>query len=114
MNENEIRNKLYERMQKEYNDFINNLKEASPKEIIDSSYQITMKEELVSMFYPECNDFSIEEIKTLNKTKKPLEELYQGWMDCEYGINSVLKDSAYDTIEFIQKEQKQKNKSQER
>lgn len=46
-----IREELYSKMEKEYDLFIENLKQLSPEKIIDSAYEKVMKEELVSMFY---------------------------------------------------------------
>ena len=114
MNEVEIRKKLYEKMEKEFRDFIEEIKNNEPEVIVNSAYQIVIKEELVSMFYPESEQYDIEEIKALNKTKNPLEELYQGWMDSDAGIHSVLEDNVSDTIEEIQKEQREKKKDRER
>jgi len=114
MNEMEIRNNLYEKLEKEFKDFIEELKQKEPQEIIDNAYQITIKKELVSMFYPESEQYDIDEIKALNKTKEPLEELYQGWMDSDAGINSALEDSVYETLEEVEKEQRQKKKDRER
>ena len=114
MNEVEIRKKLYEKMEKEFRDFIEEIKNNEPEVIVNSAYQIVIKEELVSMFYPESEQYDIEEIKALNKTKNPLEELYQGWMDSDAGIHSVLEDNVSDTIEDIQKEQREKKKDRER
>lgn len=114
MNEMDIRKKLYEKMQKEYNDFIEEMKNNEPQFIVNNAYQIVIKEELVAMFYPESEQYDIDEIKALNKTKNPLEELYQGWMDSDAGIHSVLEDNVSDTIEEIQKEQREKKKDRER
>ncbi|MBQ9854015.1 MAG: DUF3848 domain-containing protein [Bacilli bacterium] len=114
MNEMDIRKKLYEKMQNEYNDFIEEMKNNEPQFIVNNAYQIVIKEELVSMFYPESEQYDIDEIKALNKTKNPLEELYQGWMDSDAGIHSVLEDNVSDTIEEIQKEQREKKKDRER
>lgn len=114
MNEMDIRKKLYEKMQKEYNDFIEEMKNNEPQFIVNNAYQIVIKEELVAMFYPESEQYDIDEIKALNKTKNPLEELYQGWMDLDAGIHSVLEDNVSDTIEEIQKEQREKKKDRER
>lgn len=114
MNEYDIRNKLYERMQLEYNDYLNSLMEASPKEIIDNSYQIVVKDEMVSMFIPESERYDIEDIKVLSKTKKPLEELYQDWLSCDVNINQVLDDSIQLSFDNIREVQKNKNKAQER
>lgn len=114
MNEMDIRKKLYEKMQNEYNDFIEEMKNNEPQFIVNNAYQIVIKEELVAMFYPESEQYVIDEIKALNKTKNPLEELYQGWMDSDAGIHSVLEDNVSDTIEEIQKEQREKKKDRER
>lgn len=114
MNEMDIRKKLYEKMQNEYNDFIEEMKNNEPQFIVNNAYQIVIKEELVAMFYPESEQYDIDEIKALNKAKNPLEELYQGWMDSDAGIHSVLEDNVSDTIEEIQKEQREKKKDRER
>lgn len=114
MNEMDIRKKLYEKMQKEYNDFIEEMKNNEPQFIVNNAYQIVIKEELVAMFYPESEQYDIDEIKALNKTKNPLEELYQGWMDSDAGLHFVLEDNVSDTIEEIQKEQREKKKDRER
>lgn len=114
MNEYDIRNKLYERMQQEYDNYINTLMEASPKEIIDNSNQISIKEELVSMFIPESERYDIDDIKSLSKTKKPLEELYQDWIDCDINISQVLDDSIQLSFDNIREAQKNKHKTQER
>lgn len=115
MNEKEIRQELYDKMVQEYEEYLSNLKDNNAQFIIDNAYQITMKEELVSMFYPELEKYEMEDVKVLNKSKRPLEELYQGWMDSDAGIHSVLEDSVDDTLEELKREQKEKqNKSKER
>ena len=114
MNEMEIRKKLYEKLEKEFRDFIEDMKTNEAEVIVNSAYPIVMKEELLSMFYPESERFDIEEIKALNKIDSPLEELYQGWMDTDEGIHSVLEDSVSNTLEEVLKEQKEKKKDRER
>ena len=110
MQDMEIRQELYDKMQNEYNEYLNELKNSDAQNIINNAYQITMKEEIVSFFYPELEKYDIEDIRALNKTKNPLEELYQGWMDSDAGIHSVLEDSVDYTIEDLKKEQKEKQK----
>lgn len=114
MNETDIRNKLYEKLEKEYKEYIEDLKKTDPQNIINNAYQITIKEEMVAMFYPESDKYDFNEIKALYKTDKPLDELYQGWMDTDYGINSVLEDSVNDTLEQVLEYQKEKKKDRER
>lgn len=110
MQDIEIRQELYEKMQTEYNEYLVNLKNTNAQNIIDNAYQITIKEELVTMFYPDLEKYEVEDIKALNKSKNPLEELYQGWMDSDAGIHSVLEDSVDDTLEELKREQKEKQK----
>lgn len=113
-NEMKIREELYSKLEKEYNSFIENLKKSPPEKIIDKAYEKVMKEELCAMFYPEYDRYDIDQIKALNKTKAPLQELYNGWMDSDSGIHQALEDSTFDLLEELVQEQKQKNKSMER
>lgn len=110
--ENKIREELYDKLSMEYDSFIEEIKKLPPVQIIDKSYEKVMKEEFVSMFYPENTEYDISDIKALNKSKNPLEELYQGWMDFDGGIHQSLEGSVENTIEFLKKEQR--NKSMER
>lgn len=109
-----IRENLFNKMQQEYDDFINNLKQQTPQKIIEGAYQKVIKEEILGDFYPEYKHYDIDKIKALGKTKAPLEELYQGWMKCDAGIHQALEDNIYDTLDDIEKEQKQKKNSRER
>ena len=78
------------------------------------SYEKVMKEEILGDFYPEYEHYDMEKIRALNKCKDPLEELYQGWMNCDAGIHQALEDSTYDTLDNLVEEQKEKKKSRER
>ncbi len=113
-NEMKIREEVYNKMEQEYNNYIENLKLKTPDEIIKSSYEKVMKEEILGDFYPEYEHYDMKKIKALNKCKEPLEELYQGWMDCDAGIHQVLEDSTYDTLDRLVEEQKEKKKTRER
>lgn len=112
--EEKIREELYQKLSLEYDSFIEEVKKLPPEKIIDKSYEKVMKEEFVSMFYPESDQYDISDIKALNKSEYPLEELYQGWMDEDSGIHQILESSVEDTIDLLKKEQKNKNKSMER
>ena len=110
-NELKTRTELYNKIQNEYNNFIENLKQQTPTVILDKAYEKVMKEETVYMFYPESEKFTIEQIKALNKTRAPLDELYQGWMRSDVNLNELYEDNVYDTLDNIVEEQrKEKNK----
>lgn len=110
-----LKQEIYDKLEQEYNKFIEDLKTMTPEEIINKAYEKVMKEELKEMLYPEFNNYDLSELKALNKTKNPLEELYQGWMNYEGGVHEPLEYSIEDTLEFLKREQdRNKNKSMER
>lgn len=109
-----IRTGLYNKIQNEYNNFIENLKQQTPIVILDKAYEKVMKEETVYMFYPDLNKFTIEQIKALNKTKAPLDELYQGWMRSDVNLNELYEDNIIDTIDMLAEEQIQSKKEKQR
>ena len=110
-----LKEELYDKLEKEYNEFTEDLKTKAPEEIISKSYEKVMKEELKEMFYPEINNYDLSELKILNKTKNPLEELYQGWMEYDGGVHEPLECSVEETLEFLKEQhEKSKNKSRER
>ena len=113
-NEMKIREEVYNKMESEYQNFINNLKEKTPDEIVDKSYEITIKEELLYDFQPEYEFYNIEKIRALNKSKAPLEELYQGWLSYDTNIHEVLEYSTNYTLDKLVIYQKEKSKQIER
>lgn len=108
--EDKIRQELYDKLENEYNNFIDELKTLPPEKIIDKSYEKVMKEETLSMFIPESKMFDMEELKALNKEKNPLEYLYQGWMDSDLNINQLYEDNVRDSLYDLVEEQKNKSK----
>lgn len=116
-NEMKLRTELYQKLEKEFNDFIEELKSERPEVIMERAYEKVMKEETYVMFYPETEKFDISQIRALNKTDRPLQELYDGWMDCDVNLNQLYEDNIYDTLEDLklkQKEEKALKNSKER
>ena len=111
-----LRKQLYYKMNKEYEEFISTLSKKSPKEIIDSAFEKVSKEDILSLFDHYNDSYSKEQIEILNKCKYPLGELYNGWLDCNSGVDPVMENSIVNTIEELSELQlqKQKDKSRER
>ena len=112
--EEQIRNKLYQKMENEFNSYIEKLKKLPPEKIILSSYEKIMKEEMMLSFYPDNEMYDINQIKALNKCDKPLDKLYSDWMDNDISFNGVIEDSITNTLNDLVKVQKEKNNSKER
>lgn len=113
-NEIEIRVKVYQKLEEEYKEFMDNLRALEPRQIFDKSYEKVIKEELVTMFFSESIEFDSSDMLALYKSNNPLEELYQGWMKFDGGIHTVLEDSVNNTIKNLKTEQKNKIPNMER
>ena len=114
MDEMKIRNNFYKKVEKElfkYKEYLMTLK---PEQIINHSHQLCIKEELCYMLHPNGEDFSIEDIKILNKLNKPLDKIYQDWNDCEWGLNEPLRESVDETIERLEELYSKKRKDKVR
>lgn len=101
MIELELKKKLYSKMLKEFDEFKENIKEYTFEKLLDMSYEYTIKNELLHMFYFE-NDYDIEEIRALYNCDNSLERLYDDWIeDDNSGINSMLEDCVYNSLETL-------------
>ena len=103
MNELELKKKLYLKMSKEFNEFKENLRDCSFEKLLDMSYEYTIKNELLNMFYFE-NEYDIDQIKALYIRDNPLQELYDGYFDSEGGIHNILENCVDNTIDGLMEE----------
>ncbi len=95
---------LYEKLAKEHDDFIADLKTKTPEQIIESSYEKVMKDDLLSVF--EYTDFSQTEAKALYRLDKPLDALYQEWLHNDMTYMDMLRDTIDNRIESAVREMK--------
>lgn len=103
---NKLREDLYNKMEKEYDDFVEKLKVFSPERIIDTSYEVVIKGEFLSLFYPYGSIYSIEAIEKLNEFEKPLEVLYIHWLRSDGGIHEVLEDYIASILAYFTRNRK--------
>lgn len=99
---------LYEKVQAEYDAFIEELKQMTPEQVIDKAYEKVIKEDLVT----EIQHGSLEqtEAKALYREKYPLDRMYQEWLDTDVSYMDLLKDSIDDTAKKAVKEMKEKQR----
>lgn len=90
--------KLYKKMKMELDDFKSALKIKSPDEIIKSAYELATKEDILTIFEVEEN-FELKDYKALLKTKKPLEYLYQEWLNYDGSEMDSIRNSVDFAIE---------------
>lgn len=108
----EINQKLYEKLAKEYDGFIEHLKTLLPDEIINNSYEKVFKEDILLCF--ESNDLDYERAKALLSLDKPLDELYDEWLGTDCTYMDMLRDCIDNRTDVAVKEMKAKSKALER
>ena len=78
------------------------------QQIIELAYELTIKEDLLSIF--ENTDFSQEEAKALYSQKYPLDSLYQEWLSNDLTYMDQLRETVDDKIKSAVKEMKDKQR----
>lgn len=108
MSETDYNELLYEKVQAEYDAFIEELKQMTPEQVIDKAYEKTIKEDLVT----EIQHRSLEqsEAKALYREKYPLDRMYREWLDTDVSYMDLLKDSIDDTAKKAVKERREKQR----
>lgn len=85
-----INEMLYEKVENEYNAFIERLKKLPLDRIIDHAYEKVFKEDL--MIALQERKLSYNEAKAMLSLKYPLDELYQEWMRTDISYMDMLSD----------------------
>lgn len=76
MNKTEMMNqRLYDKMSREYDRFIEQVKTLPPEEILERAYEKISKQDILMCF--ENDDMEYGKARALFAFKNPLEELYQ-------------------------------------
>lgn len=99
---------LYEKVQNEYNEFIAQLKQMSPEEIIEYSYQKVIKEDIVCII--ENNNLSSHQAKALLQLRNTLQDLYDEWLSTDYSYMEALRDIVAQRAESAFKESRRVQK----
>lgn len=99
---------LYEKVQAEYDAFIEELKRMTPEQVIDKAYQKVVKENMVMAI--QDMELTPSEAKALCREKYPLDRMYQEWLDTDVSGMQMLKDSIDDTAKQAVKEMKEKHR----
>ena len=115
MNNEQLREKLYSRMNSELAEFEIELLQKSPQQILDRSYEYISKRNIVTEIEYGRN-LSNEQLKAMLKLKAPLETLYDEWLSTDCSESQMIREFIYD---FSKKEaerikEKEKNSRDER
>ena len=85
---------LLEKVQKEYEELLEELKTLTPNQLIKRAYEKVIKQEFVILF--ESNVITEERAKALYLCENTLEALFQEWLSNSYTYKDVLIKTAND------------------
>lgn len=91
--------KLEEKLENEFKHFCSKTKTKSPDEIIQSAYEITVKEEIKDSL--KNMDLFPLEVKALLKQKDILNEFYHDWLNVDTPLGEVLENSIEESIAMV-------------
>ena len=104
-------NKIIDKFNEEYDNFINEIKKLSTDEIIDRAYEITAKQEITNLYLENLN---VRSLKDLIKTDNILDKIYKDFEDNNGSYYSLIEEYAYDFIDELSNELRKKEKEVER
>ena len=93
MENEELKNKLIEKLEREVNEFKDTLRGLSADEIMDNSYKLTC---IIEM-----------------KREDILEECYDDWLSCDGNLREALEFSIDDTIDLIRDNEVKKERNKD-
>ena len=95
-----LKQKLVYKLEQEYKDFCERMKQKTKEELIQSAYEIVVKEEIRDEIknYTNLDSFKL---KALIKHRDIIDEIYWQWKKEDSRLGEVLENSINETIEII-------------
>ena len=107
-----LKDKVVQKINNEYNNFVKELKQCNPEEIIDRAYEHVCKQEMLYIY--ENMDLSYQECKALLRCPNVLDDCYDEWLKTDANFNELLRLAADNSLEHIvddyKREVKEKNR----
>ena len=112
MENEELKSKLIQKLERELTDFKDSLKELPAEQIIDNSYKITCMQ-TIQDYLANDKDYSKFELKTLLKREHILQECYDDWLSNDGSLREALEFSIDDTIDLIRDNEVKKERNKD-
>ena len=110
MNEITLREKLWDKVSKEFDDFKKDQLNESKETIFENAFKISTLNDFVDMCHPDCGCLNIDEVKALLKEKYPAHTLYNFYMKTDAGGISDLYESIWYRLKDLVDRNNLKNK----
>lgn len=108
INQLKEKNSLDEKLDNEFTSFCENVKTKSPQEILNSAYEITVKEEIKDSL--KSMDLYPLEVSDLLKQKDILSEFYHDWLNVDTPLSEVLENSIQESLAMVTRYYKSNSK----
>ena len=82
--------RLIDRIHKEQEEYLENIKQLPPEEIIGKAYEICYREEFICIL--ETTEFDNDTMAILLATPNLIDTLYAEWLDTDGGVTEMLTD----------------------
>lgn len=102
------KDKLDEKLDKEYQNFLEEIRRGSKDKILSSSYELTIKEEIRLLI--KSMDLHPKEVNLMLNIENILHEFYIDWLDIDIDLGEVLSYSVNDSIASVTKNYNLKEK----
>ena len=86
-----IQEQLHEKLQREYNDFLDKLRGMPPEQIIEAAYEKVIKEEILSIF-ADKDLLPDNTAKILFDKNVSLNDFYNGWRSADINKNEIITE----------------------
>lgn len=110
MNEITLREKLWDKVSKEFDDFKKEQLNESKETIFENAFKISTLNDFVDMCDPDCGCLNVDEVKALLKEKYPAHTLYNFYMKTDAGGISDLYESIWYRLKDLVDRNNLKNK----
>lgn len=104
---------MYDKVEKEFDEYVEGIKKLSLDEVINKSYETAFKKELTFLFLPEMELLSTKDTKLLLKEDKILNQLYNEWLDSDLNYNELIR-MCIDEYVFSKNVEQNRNNVRER
>lgn len=111
----DLKEQLGQKIENEFQEFIEDLKQCEPQVIIDRAYEKVSKEEMI--YKIKDKEYSKSDLKALLKADEILQECYDEWLKSDGNFNEVLEYAVDERIDLIIddfKNRENKKKTRER
>lgn len=108
----DLRQKLYEKAKAEQEKYVAELKQKPPEEIINSSYEKVIRDDILCIF--ENEDLPEKQVKELLKIDEPIASCYARWLHNDYSHMDMLHDTVSEFADDLIKHNKEQKKAKKK